>query len=402
MALVAPAAVCGRATDEASPQGTELSVGVVGHGVVGHGYRHVDEAIGCLTTGRDATPLVVGSWRRPRSSHVFVGIDVATAPWDMALLPTGERWAVSNHDAGIAALVTRLQEIAAQLMVLEATGTYQRAAVAALAAAGLPVAVVNPRQARGVAKATGQLATTDALDARALVHVAQAVRPMPRPLPDAQADELRARLARRQQLVAMRTAEQNRLGSVLPRLQPDIRAPITGLNTRLAALVGVAPLNRDRGTLRGHRTTWGGRAHVRATLSTSTLVAVRYHPVLKAFDERLRATAKAAKGLLALIFLFAGGMKLVLPLEVLTEQLPLPGLFMRFIGVAEVLGAIGLILPGLLRIRPGLTPLAAAGLVLIMSGPTVLTLALIPLVVGLLSAFVAYGCWRMPAAPGRA
>ncbi len=109
-----------------------------------------------------------------------------------------------------------------------------------------------------------------------------------------------------------------------------------------------------------------------------------------------------AQGLLALIFLFSGGMKLVMPLEVLTEQMPLPGLFVRFIGVAEVLGAIGLILPGLLRIRPGLTPLAAAGLVIIMIGATVLTLAggdvalaLIPLVVGLLSAFVAYGRWRL-------
>ena len=109
-----------------------------------------------------------------------------------------------------------------------------------------------------------------------------------------------------------------------------------------------------------------------------------------------------AQGLLALIFLFAGGMKLVLPLEVMTEQMPLPGLFLRFIGVAEVLGAIGLIFPGLLRIRPGLTPLAAVGLVIIMIGATVLTLAggdltpaLIPLVVGLLSAFVAHGRWRL-------
>jgi uncharacterized membrane protein YphA (DoxX/SURF4 family) len=108
------------------------------------------------------------------------------------------------------------------------------------------------------------------------------------------------------------------------------------------------------------------------------------------------------QGLLALIFLFSGGMKLVLPLEELTAQTPLPGLFVRFIGVAEVLGAIGVILPGLLRIRPGLTPLAAAGLVIIMIGATVLTLAggevapaLIPLVVGLLSAFVAYGRWRL-------
>ena len=281
-------------------------------------------------------------------SQVFVGIDVAKAQLDIALRPTGTRWAVTNDDAGIASLVPQLQEIAPQLIVLEATGSYQRAVVAALAAAGLPVAVVNPRQARDFAKATGQLAKTDALDARALAHFAEAVRPMPRPLPDAQADELRALLARRRQLVTMRTAEQNRLGSALPRLQPDIQAHIAWLNTRLttldddldttlraspvwreceellrsvpgigpvcartllldlpelgtlsrhrlAALVGVAPLNRDSGTLRGSRTTWGGRAHVRATLYMSTLVAVRYNPVLKAFYERLRATGKAAK-----------------------------------------------------------------------------------------------------------
>jgi transposase len=281
-------------------------------------------------------------------SQIFVGIDVAKAQLDIALRPTGERWALTNDDAGIAVLVPRLQAIAPQLIVLEATGSYQRAVVAALAAAGLPVAVVNPRQARDFAKATGQLAKTDALDARALAHFAEAVRPMPRPLPDTQADELRALLARRRQLVTMRTAEQNRLGSAPPRLQPDIQAHITWLNTRLttldddldttlraspvwrereellrsvpgigpvcartllldlpelgtlnrqrlAALVGVAPLNRDSGTLRGRRTTWGGRAHVRATLYMSTLVAVRYNPVFKAFYERLRAAGKAAK-----------------------------------------------------------------------------------------------------------
>jgi len=117
------------------------------------------------------------------------------------------------------------------------------------------------------------------------------------------------------------------------------------------------------------------------------------------------------QALLALLFLFTGGIKLVLPLEVLTDQSPLPGSFLRFIGVAEVLGAIGLILPGLLRIRPGLTPLAACGLVVIMVGATVLALAgvvpgglalvLIPLVVGLLSAFVAYGRWRLAPQPER-
>src|SRR5262245_23789463 len=166
----------------------------------------------------------------------FVGIDVAKAQLDMALRPTGERWAVANDDTGMAALVVRLQAVPPTLMVLEATGGYQRAVVAALALAGLPVAVVNPRQARDLAKATGQLAQTDALDARALAHFAEAVRPTPRPLPDAQANELRALLARRRQLIAMRTAEQNRLGHAPPRLQPDIQAPITWLNTRLAAL----------------------------------------------------------------------------------------------------------------------------------------------------------------------
>jgi transposase len=220
--------------------------------------------------------------------------------------------------------------------------------VAAVAAAGLSLAVVNPRQARDFAKATGQLAKTDTLDARALAHCADAVRPAPRPLPDAQREELRAVLARRRQLIAMRTAEQNRLGSAPRRLQVDSQAHITWLNERLAALdddldttlraspvwrereellrsvagigpvcartlvldlpelgtlrrqrlaavVGVAPFQRDSGTLRGTRTVWGGRTHVRAILYMSTLVAVRYNSVLKAFYERLRAAGKPAK-----------------------------------------------------------------------------------------------------------
>jgi transposase len=132
-------------------------------------------------------------------SQMFVGLDVAKAQLDIALRPTGERWAVPNDEAGIAALVGRLQAVPPTLMVLEATGGYHRAVVAALAAATLPLVVVNPRQVRDFAKATGQLAKTDALDARAVAHFAEAVRPALRPLPDAQTEELRALLARRRQ-----------------------------------------------------------------------------------------------------------------------------------------------------------------------------------------------------------
>lgn len=280
--------------------------------------------------------------------QVFVGMDVAKARLDIALRPTGERWAVTNDASGIAALVARLQAMQPTLIVLEATGGYHRAVVAALAAAALPLVVVNPRQVRDFAKATGQLAKTDALDARTVAHFAEAIRPAPRPLPDAQTEELRALLARRRQLIAMRTAEQNRLENAPPRLRADIEAHIAWLaqrvasldddldttlraspvwreretlyrsvpgigpvcartlmldlpelgtlsRQRIAALVGVAPFNRDSGTLRGTRTTWGGRTHVRATLYMSALVAVRYNPVLKTFYQRLCRAGKVKK-----------------------------------------------------------------------------------------------------------
>jgi transposase len=275
-------------------------------------------------------------------------MDVAKAQLDIALRPTGERWAVTNDETGITALVVQLQAMQPMLIVLEATGGYHRAGVAALAAAALPIVVVNPRQVRDFAKATGQLAKTDALDARAVAHFAEAVRPVPRPLPDAQTAALRALLARRRQLIAMRTAEQNRLEHAPRRLRTDIEAHIAWLDQhvatldddldttlraspvwreretlyrsvpgigpvcartlmldrpelgtlsrqRIAALVGVAPFNRDSGTLRGTRTVWGGRAHVRATLYMSTLVAVRCNPVLTRFYGRLRAAGKAKK-----------------------------------------------------------------------------------------------------------
>jgi transposase len=260
----------------------------------------------------------------------FVGIDVAKAQLDIAVRPSGERWAVPNDTIGIGTLVDRLQTLHSTLIVLEATGGLERAATAALATAGLPIVVVNPRQARDFARATGQLAKTDALDARALAHFADVIRPTPRPLPDAQTQELRALLGRRQQLIGMRTAEQNRLAGTSEYLAKDIEAHIAWLNARIAtldddletllrasplwrenddllqsapgigpvcartlvlelpelgtltrqqiaALVGVAPLNCDSGTLRGRRLIWGGRAHVRTVLYMGSLVSSLYN-----------------------------------------------------------------------------------------------------------------------------
>lgn len=282
-------------------------------------------------------------------SPVFVGIDVAKAQLDIAVRPTGARWNTPNDEAGIATLVTQLQALAPTLIVLEATGGFQREVVAALTVVGLPVVVANPRQTRDFAKATGQLAKTDALDARALAHFADAIRPTPRPVPDAQTAAMRALLTRRRQLVAMRTAESNRLGSApSPTVQADIQDHLAWLahrlatldddldttlraspvwrerealyrsvpgigpvcartllldlpelgtlsRQRIAALAGVAPFNRDSGTLRGHRVIWGGRAPLRATLYMATLVAVRHNAVLHAHYERLLAAGKAKK-----------------------------------------------------------------------------------------------------------
>jgi transposase len=278
----------------------------------------------------------------------FVGIDVAKAQLDIAVRPSGERWAVPNDADGVVTLVERLQALHPTLIVLEATGGLERIATAALATAGLPVVIVNPRQARDFARATGQWAKTDALDARALAHFADVIRPTPRPLPDTQTLELRALLSRRQQLIGMRTAEQNRLAGTSERLTQDIEAHIAWLNARIAtldadletrlrasplwrenddllqsvpgigpvcartlllelpelgtltrqqiaALVGVAPLNCDSGPLRGRRTIWGGRAHVRTVLYMGTLVATRFNPQIKVFYQRLLAAGKRKK-----------------------------------------------------------------------------------------------------------
>jgi transposase len=278
----------------------------------------------------------------------FIGIDVAKAQLDIALRPSGERWAAPNDASGVTMLVDQLQTRHPTLMVWEATGGLERMVTSALAMAGLPVVVVHPRQVRDCARATGQLAKTEALDARALAHCADVIRPTPRPRPDAQTQELRALLRRRQPLIVMRTAEQHRLAGTSGRLQTDIAAPITWLNERLAtldddsetllrasplwrenddrlqrvpgsgpvcartlvrelpelgrltrqqiaALVGVAPLNGDRGTLRGRRTIWGGRAHVRTVFYMGTLVATRDNPQIKAFYARLLAAGNVKK-----------------------------------------------------------------------------------------------------------
>ena len=282
------------------------------------------------------------------SATQFVGIDVSKAQLDVAVRPSGETWTVAHDEAGLSGLVARLHTLAPALIVVEATGGWEVALVGALAAALLPVAVVNPRQVRDFARSTGTLAKTDRLDAQSLAHFAEALRPQPRSLPNGQAQELSALLQRRRQLVDMLTAEKNRLPLAARRIRPQLQTHIAWLQRQIsqfdddlrellrssplwrdkedllrsapgvgpvlattlvaalpelgtltrqqiAALVGVAPLNRDSGTLRGRRTVWGGRAQVRTVLYMSTLVAVRHNPVLAAFYQRLRAAGKAPK-----------------------------------------------------------------------------------------------------------
>jgi transposase len=189
-------------------------------------------------------------------SQIFVGIDVAKAQLDIALRPTGERWALTNDDAGIAVLVPRLQAIAPQLIVLEATGSYQRAVVAALAAAGLPVAVVNPRQARDFAKAIGQLAKTDALDAGVIAYFAEAVRPTPRPLPDETTQQMDALLQRRRQLLEMLVAERHRVALAHPtvrdslgRHMDDLQRLINETDEEVATIIRTSPAWREKDDL---------------------------------------------------------------------------------------------------------------------------------------------------------
>lgn len=282
------------------------------------------------------------------SSPLFVGIDVAKATLDIALRPSAQTWQVIYDDPHVEAFVTQLNELSPTLIVVEATGGLERSLVAALVAARLPVIVINPRQARDFAKATGRLAKTDRIDAQVLAHYGEAIRPSFRPLPDADTQQLRALVDRRRQLVDMMTAEQSRLNTSPARVRDSIEAHLTWLQQQLAsldddlddmlqsspiwrerddmlqstpgvgpvlsrtlmsqlpelgdlnrkeiaALVGVAPFNRDSGTWRGRRTIWGGRAAVRSVLYMSTLVATRHNPVIREFYERLLAAGQAKK-----------------------------------------------------------------------------------------------------------
>lgn len=282
------------------------------------------------------------------SQRPFVGIDVSKEHLDVALLPSAAQRRVTNDEAGITELAQWLLQSEPELIVMEATGGYQSGCVAALAQAGLPVVVVNPRQVRDFAKATGKLAKTDKIDAEVLALFAERVRPEMRPLPDAQQAALQAILTRRRQIVEMLVAEKNRSLMAAPAVRKSLRKHIRWLErelggiekelaaaieaspiwrakddllqsvpgvgkvlaatlqaelpelgklsrTQVAALVGVAPLNRDSGAYRGRRTTWGGRARIRAVLYMATLSAAQSNPYIQTFYQRLVARGKPKK-----------------------------------------------------------------------------------------------------------
>jgi transposase len=283
------------------------------------------------------------------TSGSFIGIDISKTQLDLAVHGTGAPWQVAYDPAGLKQVVTQLRALAPTLVVVEATGGLETRLVSALAAASVPVAVVNPRQVRALAHAAGILAKTDRLDAQVLAQFAAAMQPTPRPQPDAATEQLSAVLARRQQVVDMLTAEKNRLSQQLePALRTRLQVHITWLTKevkrteqeltqliqqspawrvqdellqsakgvgpvfsqtllaevpelgqlnrkQMAALIGVAPFNRESGGYRGKRRIWGGRARVRAVLYMGALVATRYNPVITAFYERLLAAGKEKK-----------------------------------------------------------------------------------------------------------
>lgn len=281
-------------------------------------------------------------------SNVYAGIDVSKTSLDAAVIPSGEVWSESNEVKGSGKIVSRLRKLAPRLIVIEATGGLESLIAADLASSGLPVVVVNPRQVRDFAKATGKLAKTDAIDAVVIARFGEAVKPAVRPLKDAQTSEFTALVARRRQLVGMLVSEKNRLYGAPRGVRGDIEAHIKWLEKRIgdvdgkmskavkdspmwrehdqllksvpgvgdvlsrtllacvpelgklnrhqiAALVGVAPFNRDSGMFRGRRSVWGGRAGVRSVLYMAVVCATRCNPVIKAHYKRLCEAGKPPK-----------------------------------------------------------------------------------------------------------
>ena len=283
-----------------------------------------------------------------KTQELFVGIDVSQDRLDVAFRPTGRRKEVIHEPKQITLLTEELQELQPALIVLEATGALEIALVTSLAKAKLPVVVVNPRQVRDFAKSLGKLAKTDALDAAVLAHYGDAVRPEVRPIKSEDLQELSALLSRRRQLVDMIVMEKGRLSRAQQHVQGGIKEHIAWLEKRLkdvdrtlekriknnplyrekggiirsvpgigpvlmcslladvpelgtlnrrqiAALVGVAPLNRDSGRYTGQRSTWGGRSKVRSVLYMGAVVAVKHNPVIRVFYERLIGAGKKFK-----------------------------------------------------------------------------------------------------------
>jgi transposase len=280
---------------------------------------------------------------------MFIGIDVSKARLDVYVRPGGESFAVNRDSEGIEALIARVCALGPSLVVLEATGGFETVVAAALGAAGLPLAVVNPRQIRDFARAIGRLAKTDPIDAAVIAHFAEAVRPEARPIANEEARTLGEFIARRRQLLEMMTAERNRrrqltsrrlikgvdrvlaiLQAQLTELEGDIDVTVRGTpawrekedlltsvpgigpkiartmiaelpelgslsRQQVASLVGVAPFNRDSGKWRGRRSIAGGRATVRSALYMSVLVAIRRDLPLALTYRRLRAAGKPAK-----------------------------------------------------------------------------------------------------------
>jgi transposase len=278
----------------------------------------------------------------------FVGVDVSKRSLDVVLRPSEQYLTFENDALGIAKLALAIEKLAPEAVVVEATGGLEMPLVAALAAARLPVAVVNPRQVRDFAKATGRLAKTDRIDASILAHFAEAVRPQIRPIADEAQRSLADLVSRRRQIIEMLVSEKNRVTGSRGAIGTDIRAHIRWLEKRLsridddlareirgsaawrnkddllrsvpgvgptlaitllanlpelgqldrkqiAALVGVAPINRDSGRMRGTRGTWGGRAHVRTVLYMAAVSAIRCNPAIREFWKRLKNAGKPGR-----------------------------------------------------------------------------------------------------------